>query len=438
MGGKFAWRGTQSPAASGFSLKPVPSLSDTQGVRPVERHGRLAWSPGVLRAKEPLLGKGRAVANETNPPAPAGGGGTLSRGTISSGATKVFREFKWGLLTLFFLMVVVIALVYDGGRKKEAAQKRAAPAVQTAGGAAGSGAGGVTGLPRQEGQPPAMPGGNSILPSETPVNSGPGLAAGPGSAGRASTGPGLTSDPALRLPEVPSGPPTYAPRLTEAAPPSAPPGTPSAAAPKTEGTYAVQPGDTLEGIARKLFPNRVHTGMKALVEANQVSNPNHLRTGATLKVPVLPPPTEKKASESSSPARDASRPAPEKAKDAGAPKLAEPVKVPKTGAPADEEGVYLVQAGDSLERIARRVLKDGRRWRDLYEWNRDQLPEPGVLHVGQKLKIKPAAETPVEVKEAKPPSHPVKKEARVAAQDGAGERTPKAMDTSPTAPVWMP
>src|SRR4029079_10763611 len=36
--------------------------------------------------------------------------------SVSSGAAKIFREFKWGLLTLFILMAVVIGLVYDGGR----------------------------------------------------------------------------------------------------------------------------------------------------------------------------------------------------------------------------------------------------------------------------------------------------------------------------------
>ena len=42
--------------------------------------------------------------------------------SITGGAAKVFKEFKWGLLTLFLLMVVVIGLVYDGGRKKKATE----------------------------------------------------------------------------------------------------------------------------------------------------------------------------------------------------------------------------------------------------------------------------------------------------------------------------
>ena len=40
---------------------------------------------------------------------------------------------------------------------------------------------------------------------------------------------------------------------------------------------------------------------------------------------------------------------------------------------------------------ARKVLNDGRKWRELYEWNRDQLPEPGRLRVGQVLKVKESA-----------------------------------------------
>ena len=51
----------------------------------------------------------------------------------------------------------------------------------------------------------------------------------------------------------------------------------------------------------------------------------------------------------------------------------------------------MVQNGDTLEKIARKVLNDGRKWRELYEWNRDQLPDPGRLRVGQVLKVKESA-----------------------------------------------
>ncbi|MCY3022921.1 MAG: LysM domain-containing protein [Planctomycetota bacterium] len=49
-----------------------------------------------------------------------------------------------------------------------------------------------------------------------------------------------------------------------------------------------------------------------------------------------------------------------------------------------------MQNGDTLERIARKLFNDGRKWRELYEWNRDQIPDPGRLRVGQVLKIKQA------------------------------------------------
>jgi hypothetical protein len=47
-----------------------------------------------------------------------------------------------------------------------------------------------------------------------------------------------------------------------------------------------------------------------------------------------------------------------------------------------------VQGGDTLERIARKLFNDGRKWRDLFEWNRDQLSDPGRLRQGQVLRIK--------------------------------------------------
>ena len=58
-------------------------------------------------------------------------GNVGSSTSVASGAAKVFKEFKWGLLTLFLLMVVVIGLVYDGGRKKKLAESDPSKAAPT-------------------------------------------------------------------------------------------------------------------------------------------------------------------------------------------------------------------------------------------------------------------------------------------------------------------
>jgi murein DD-endopeptidase MepM/ murein hydrolase activator NlpD len=56
-----------------------------------------------------------------------------------------------------------------------------------------------------------------------------------------------------------------------------------------------------------------------------------------------------------------------------------------------------VQPGDTLWAIAYRHLGDGQRWPELHALNRDQLPDPNQLAVGQVLRLPgdlPAAQTP--------------------------------------------
>lgn len=91
--------------------------------------------------------------------------------------------------------------------------------------------------------------------------------------------------------------------------------------------------------------------------------------GATIAA-VVTPATDKKPA-----------PAP-KAEEKPAPKP-EPKPAP---APAPAP-TYTVQSGDSLSAIAGRVLGDMNRWTELYELNRDQIPDPNVIYAGLVLKL---------------------------------------------------
>lgn len=48
---------------------------------------------------------------------------------------------------------------------------------------------------------------------------------------------------------------------------------------------------------------------------------------------------------------------------------------------------YIVQAGESLWTIARKVYGDGRLWRLIYNANRDIIVNPGRIRIGQKITI---------------------------------------------------
>ena len=59
---------------------------------------------------------------------------------------------------------------------------------------------------------------------------------------------------------------------------------------------------------------------------------------------------------------------------------------PSPAAPAKEE-TYVVVAGDSLSKIAKRLYGDANKWRQIHEANKDLIKNPDLIHPGQKLKI---------------------------------------------------
>ncbi len=58
------------------------------------------------------------------------------------------------------------------------------------------------------------------------------------------------------------------------------------------------------------------------------------------------------------------------------------------------EQFYTVKAGDSLSLIAKELWGDARRWPEIFEANRDQIQNPNLIKVGQKLRIPCAAPEP--------------------------------------------
>ena len=57
------------------------------------------------------------------------------------------------------------------------------------------------------------------------------------------------------------------------------------------------------------------------------------------------------------------------------------------GAGSTAARTYTVVSGDSLSRIAKHVLGNANRWRDIFEANRDQLDDPDLIKPGQVLKL---------------------------------------------------
>ena len=56
-------------------------------------------------------------------------------------------------------------------------------------------------------------------------------------------------------------------------------------------------------------------------------------------------------------------------------------------APLADARTYTVKSGDSLSKIARAVYGDAAQWRRIHEANKQQIPNPDLIHPGQELII---------------------------------------------------
>ena len=74
-----------------------------------------------------------------------------------------------------------------------------------------------------------------------------------------------------------------------------------------------------------------------------------------------------------------------------------PPEHPRAPKPATVEPIpqpaqtYVVQKGDTLEKIASKFYGDSNQWRRIYKANREKLSSPNRIYAGQKLSIPPAA-----------------------------------------------
>ncbi len=140
-------------------------------------------------------------------------------------------------------------------------------------------------------------------------------------------------------PFAPEGAPTATPPVSPLPTPTLPPIAPApTTAPPSGVTHVVQPGETLFRIAM-----RYGTTVDAIVEANQLVNPDFIVPGQRLVIPT-----------------------------AGAP----------AGTPAGGERIYIVQPGDNLFRIG---LKFNMLWTAIAA--RNGITNPNAIYPGQRLII---------------------------------------------------
>lgn len=150
------------------------------------------------------------------------------------------------------------------------------------------------------------------------------------------------------------------------------------------GLYIVAPGDTLYGIAAKVYGPDNAGEYDRIFQANRdtLKDPGSVRVGQKLTIPVLPDRPE--------PAAASHHDAMPNLRVLDADELRRELRAAERQASAPPaERTYTVRPGDNLTRIARRTLNSDSRddVRRLFEANRDILSDPNSVRVGMELKI---------------------------------------------------
>ncbi len=123
-------------------------------------------------------------------------------------------------------------------------------------------------------------------------------------------------------------------------------------------THRIQSGDTFSSLAEHYYGSAKFT--RFLIENNpQITDPNRLRLGAIVRIPTRP--------------TDSAQ-------------LGSTVRKSAAAKTVDGRRTYVVKPGDSFYAIARDVLGDATRWKEVFELNRQSVRgDPTRLQVGQVL-----------------------------------------------------
>ncbi|HRP63423.1 MAG TPA: LysM peptidoglycan-binding domain-containing protein [Phycisphaerales bacterium] len=128
--------------------------------------------------------------------------------------------------------------------------------------------------------------------------------------------------------------------------------------------HNVQRGESLSSIAMQYYGDRALAA--DLAKFNNIANPDTIRVDHRLRIPPL----------------SQLRPGAAPPQPAGGSNAAP--RQPEQPARAQ---TYTVQAGDSLSEISQKLLGTSRRWRDIYELNKDVIRDPDNVPVGTTLRI---------------------------------------------------
>lgn len=162
--------------------------------------------------------------------------------------------------------------------------------------------------------------------------------------------------------------------------------------PAPETIYIVQPRDTLTLIARRFLGSGARWPEIFDVNRDRMTNPDRLRVGMALRIPVIMESHVVQQGETLSSIAalqlgDAMR-WPE-IFDVNRDRIANPdlIHIGQELRIPISPPTHVVQPGETLRSIAARLLGSEQRWRDIFDINRDTIDHPDRIRVGQELRI---------------------------------------------------
>jgi nucleoid-associated protein YgaU len=139
-------------------------------------------------------------------------------------------------------------------------------------------------------------------------------------------------------------------------------------------THVVQPGESFGKIAIKYYGHAKYADR--ISRANPSIHPRYLQVGATIKIPPAPEGATRTASPQGSSTATSDQPTP---------------------SPVDPERRYVVQPGDTWSTLGSKFYGQSRRWTELYEYNKERVPEDhNYLPAGTVIELPPNATIPAE------------------------------------------
>lgn len=240
----------------------------------------------------------------------------------------------------------------------------------------------------------------SIEPEPRTASSGRGLGDLLGSMGNAPAAMRAERAPTVREPlDIPGFEPVVLDqRLPRQAPPSrgeASPGPTPGGAAEPVRMHHVVANESLYAIAGRYYGDPSLWRALAAFNADRVRPDGAVNVGVTLRIPSREAltgragPAASTTTPTPTPTPSATTPGSTVRPNAPAPATTPPTPRPRDAAPAAPSGTpsrtYTVARGDTLGDISMRNLGTSRRWREIYELNRDRIPNPDNVRAGTVL-----------------------------------------------------